>query len=218
MSNLRLFIFAVVFVGRSLSSVSESAHARLGAELQRVIEDRRYYFEVLLFWRSGTVPTLISGYSHSGGESLLTLGKTARRALILARRQSGTSRRSSYRSTRARAERLRVIPARDVRAGYGHECLGLIGEFEQPLRRTYRDDASLVSVNDKNRDMDVANREVRTKPVEHQPTDRQHAVMHGGADEKGESSTRAAVSRVTARGIATPVPNDSPNRTMRSPS
>ena len=43
----------------------------------------------------------------------------------------------------------------------------------------YRGDAILVSVNDQNRNMNVTNREVRTKLVEHQPTYRYHPIMHG---------------------------------------
>src|ERR1700730_4041194 len=59
------------------------------------------------------------------------------------------------------------------------KCLWFIGAFEQLLRQIYRGDAILVSVNDQNRDMNVTNREVLTKLVEHQPTYRQHPIMHG---------------------------------------
>jgi hypothetical protein len=65
-------------------------------------------------------------------------------------------------------------------SGHADKCLWFIGAFEQLLRQIYWGDAILVSVNDQNRDMNVTNREVRTKLVEHQPTYRQHPIMHGG--------------------------------------
>src|ERR1700730_2357751 len=52
-------------------------------------------------------------------------------------------------------------------SGDADKCLWFIGAFEQLLRQIYRGDAILVSVNDQNRDMNVTNREVRTKLVEH---------------------------------------------------
>jgi len=67
-----------------------------------------------------------------------------------------------------------------VVAGHADECLWLIGEFEEPLGRAYRNDVVFLPVNHKNRNMHVTNREIRTELIEHQPTHRDNPVMTGG--------------------------------------
>ncbi len=48
-----------------------------------------------------------------------------------------------------------------VAAGHAHECLRLIGEFEEPLGRVQRNDVVFLSMNHKNRNMHVTDREIR---------------------------------------------------------
>jgi hypothetical protein len=52
-------------------------------------------------------------------------------------------------------------------SGHTDKCLGFVRALEPPLRQIWRDDTICVAVNNKNRDMDVANREIRAKLVEH---------------------------------------------------
>ena len=86
---------------------------------------------------------------------------------------------AAYREARDRG--LRVNPFayawKDIRqfqnemtaAGHAHECLWLVRQSEEPPRRVCRNDAVVLSVNHKNRDAHVADREIRTEPIKHQP-------------------------------------------------
>src|SRR5438093_9576877 len=64
--------------------------------------------------------------------------------------------------------------------GYGNKGLWFIGAFKQALRQGYRDDAVVATVNNKRRDFDVANREVRAKLVEHEPPHGKNGEMSRG--------------------------------------
>ena len=65
-------------------------------------------------------------------------------------------------------------------AGHTYECLRLIGEFEKPPARAYRNDEVFLAVNHKNRNMRLTDRKIRTELIKHQPTDREKRVMGRG--------------------------------------
>ena len=52
--------------------------------------------------------------------------------------------------------------------------------LEEPLGRAYRNDVVFLSVNHKNRNMHITDREIRTELIQHQPTHRENPVMPGG--------------------------------------
>ena len=65
-------------------------------------------------------------------------------------------------------------------AAHAHESFRLLGEFEEPLGRAYRNDVVLLSVNHKNRNMNVTDREIGAELIEHQPTYRKKRVVRRG--------------------------------------
>jgi hypothetical protein len=65
-------------------------------------------------------------------------------------------------------------------AGHLHKRLRLIGEFEKLPGQAYLNDIVFVSVQDEDRNMHVADREVRAKPIEHQPIHRKDRIMRRG--------------------------------------
>jgi len=75
---------------------------------------------------------------------------------------------------------LRQSQHERLATGHEHERLRLIGEFEKPPGQAYRNDIVFVAVQDEDGNMHVADREVRAKPIEHQPIHRKDRIMRRG--------------------------------------